>query len=109
MERWEKRRKGKIGKEGGREGEGIWDYNPVKHQVNSWSGHPQKENEGKKKRERERDNEGEDQVDNSCLKDRWKYHLIALAGPCVPPNPSIHLSGTFSPGFCPDPNTAWLH
>lgn len=44
---------------------------------------------------------GNNEVGSSCVKGRWKY-LIALADPCVPPNPSIHLSGTlFSPGLPP--------
>lgn len=44
---------------------------------------------------------GKTQVDGSCVNGRWKY-LISLADPCVPPNPSIHLSGTLcSPGLAP--------
>ena len=35
-------------------------------------------------------------VGSGCVKERWKYHLIALADLCVPPNPSIHLSGTLA-------------
>lgn len=42
MESREKGRKGKTGKEGGKMGGGILDYNPVKHQVNCWSGHSKK-------------------------------------------------------------------
>lgn len=44
---------------------------------------------------------GDNEVGSSCVKGKWKY-LTALADPCVPPNPSIHLSGSlFSPGLPP--------
>lgn len=94
MESREKGRKGKTGKEGGKMGGGILDYNPVKHQVNCWSGHSKKK--------------GKDQADYSCLKDRWKYHLIALAGLVflhIPPVLSQALLALVSAHI----QTAWLH